>query len=174
MKLQVCAVSRKEPVSHPGCDGSVLLSFGIDHPDPSALEHALHLLRGGRGGKVHILRPPPRQQVADGASSYPQLMMVLHKQLWQDRLTGVKQQINGVQEQTPSLETLKTTTGQSCSPANPLSPSVNRDWNSLVFSCIVKSLLQQKPDRAVKCEFNNVLHICKNSKKRFVACFLPS
>lgn len=50
------------------------------------------------------------------------------------------------------------------SPANPLSPSVNRDWNSLVFSCIVKSLLQHKPDREVKCEFNNFLHMCKNSK----------
>lgn len=60
----------------------MFLSFVIDHPDPGALEHAFHLLWGGRGGKVHILRSLPRQQVTHGTTSYPQLMLVLPKQLW--------------------------------------------------------------------------------------------
>lgn len=63
----------------------MLLSFIVDHPDPGALEHALHLLWSGCGGKVHIFGPLPRQQVSDGSSSYPQLMLVLLKHLWKEQ-----------------------------------------------------------------------------------------
>lgn len=59
----------------------MLLSFIVDHPDPSTLEHMLHLLWSGCGGKVHIFRPLPGQQVAYSASSYPQLMLVLLEHL---------------------------------------------------------------------------------------------
>lgn len=31
-------------------------------------------------------------------------MLVLHKQLWEDKLTGVKQQINGLQDQITALD----------------------------------------------------------------------
>lgn len=154
----MCSLLKESSCGYSCCDGSVFFSLVIDHPDPGALKHALHLLWRGRGGKVHILGPLPRQQVTHSTPSYPQLMLVLHKQLWEDKRTGVKQQINK-QAARPDHVT------PACfSPANPLSPSVNRDWNSLVFSCIVKSLLQRKFDREVKCEFNNFLHICKNSK----------
>lgn len=69
----------------------MFLSFVIDHPDPSTLEHAFHLLWGSCGGKVHILRSLPGQQVTYSTSSYPQFMLVLHKQLW----------VVNVQESTP-------------------------------------------------------------------------
>lgn len=69
----------------------MFFSFVIDHPDPGTLKHVFHLLWSGRGGKVHILRPLPRQQVTDSPSSYPQFIMVLPKQLWEDKLTEVKQ-----------------------------------------------------------------------------------
>lgn len=61
----------------------MFLSFVIDHPDASTLEHAFHLLWGSRGGKVHILRSLPGQQVTYSTSSYPQFMLVLQKQLWE-------------------------------------------------------------------------------------------
>lgn len=63
----------------------MLLSFIIDHPDPSTFEHAFHLLWSGCGGKVHIIRPLPRQQVTYSTSSYPQLVLVLLKHLWEEQ-----------------------------------------------------------------------------------------
>ena len=59
----------------------MLLSFIVDHPDASGLEHALHLLWSGCCGKVHIFRPLPREQVPHSTSGYPQLMLVLLEQL---------------------------------------------------------------------------------------------
>lgn len=70
-----------EQVSYPRCNGPMLLSFIVDHPDACGLKHALHLLRSGCCGKVHIFRPLPRQQVPYSTSGYPQLMLVLLKQL---------------------------------------------------------------------------------------------
>uniref|UniRef100_A0A3Q4I7T2 PRA1 family protein n=1 Tax=Neolamprologus brichardi TaxID=32507 RepID=A0A3Q4I7T2_NEOBR len=49
---------------------------------------------------------------------------------------------------------------RSCaSPANPFSPSVNRDWNSLVFSCMVNRLLQHKLALPLTRGLSNLLHI---------------
>ncbi len=70
----------------------MLLSFIVDHPDPSTLEHALHLLWSGCGGKVNIFWTLPRQQVTYCTSGYPQLILVLLKQIWKIHvLTGVRQ-----------------------------------------------------------------------------------
>lgn len=103
-KEKLCAVSKNKQASYSCCDCSMFFSFVIDHPDPGALKHVFHLLWSGCGGKVHILRPLPRQQVTYSTSSYPQFMLVLHKQLWEDKLTGVKQQINGLQDQITALD----------------------------------------------------------------------
>lgn len=71
--------------SYSCCNGPMLLSFVVDHPDASFLEHLLHLLWSCCGGKVHIVRPLPRQQVPHRATSDPQLMLVLPKQLWKQQ-----------------------------------------------------------------------------------------
>lgn len=71
--------------SYSGRDGPVRLPFIVDHSDPGTLEHVFHLLWSGRGGKVHIFRPLPRQQVPDSTSRYPQLKLVLLKQLCRER-----------------------------------------------------------------------------------------
>lgn len=63
----------------------MLLSFIVDHPDPGILEHALHLLWCGCGGKVHILGLLPRQQVTYSTTCYSQLMLVLLKHLWEKK-----------------------------------------------------------------------------------------
>lgn len=72
--------------SYSCCDGPMFLSFIINHPDPSTLEHPLHLLWSGCGGKVHIFRSLPRQQVPYSTSCNPQLMLVLLKQLWEEQI----------------------------------------------------------------------------------------
>lgn len=69
-------------MTYPCCDGAVFLSFVIDHAYSCSLEHLLHLLRGGSGGKVHILRSFPRQKVSYCSSSNPQLKLVLQKEVW--------------------------------------------------------------------------------------------
>lgn len=82
------------------------LPFVIDHPDSGTLKHVFHLLRSGRGGKVHIFRPLPRQQVTNSTSGYPQLKLVLLKQLCREQ-TAVRQQVKYLQAQTVTLITLK-------------------------------------------------------------------
>lgn len=66
--------------AHPGGDGAVLLSFIVDHADPGLEEEILHLLRGGGGGEVDVVRLLPQQEVADGAAGDAQLVLLLGEQ----------------------------------------------------------------------------------------------
>lgn len=69
-------------MTYPSSDGAMLLSFVIDHAYSCSLEHSLHLLWGGGGGKVYILWSLPRQKISYCSTSDPQFKLVLPKQVW--------------------------------------------------------------------------------------------
>lgn len=85
-------------VSYSCCDGPMLLSFIVDHPDPSTLEHTLHFLWSGCGGKVYVFRLLPWQQVTHSPSSYSQLMVVLLKQFWKEKHTLTQSDLTATEE----------------------------------------------------------------------------